>query len=205
MPDSLHRLAHQHRVEPAAAPAPAGHGAELAAALAEAASPTSSSSSVGKGPSADTRGVGLGDAQHIADRARAEAGADPRLRRPPCWTRSRRDRCRGRCRAWCPARPRTGCACPRAPHASSSSDPHIGIGEGQDLGRDVRSASWQSACRAVDRRPAHAAAQRDCGGPAASVTLAPRWRGRRDRRPGWRGGRPCPRRQGRCRGRWCRS
>ena len=31
----LHRLAHQHRVEPAAAPGAAGHGAELAAALAE--------------------------------------------------------------------------------------------------------------------------------------------------------------------------
>ena len=78
MPADLDRLAHQHRVEPAAAPPPPGHGAELAAALAEALADL-----VGElgreRAAADPRRVGLGDAEHKADRRRADPRPGRRL------------------------------------------------------------------------------------------------------------------------------
>src|SRR3546814_6378673 len=59
----LGSLAHHHRVEPAAAPLPARDHAELAAARAQ-----QLAGGIGqlgrKGAAADTRGVGLGDAEH---------------------------------------------------------------------------------------------------------------------------------------------
>src|SRR4029077_439832 len=73
-------LAHQHRVEPAAAPRPAGDDAEFLAALAE--RPADLVELLGrKRPGADAGGVGLADAEHIADGVGAEAGAGRRLRR----------------------------------------------------------------------------------------------------------------------------
>ena len=44
-------------------------------------SPISLSCSVGNGPCADPGRIGLADAEHVADRARAQAGAGRRLRR----------------------------------------------------------------------------------------------------------------------------
>src|SRR6185312_5095952 len=56
-------LAHQHRVEPAAAPRPAGDGAELAAALAEPL--TGFVVELGRErTAADACRIGLGDAEH---------------------------------------------------------------------------------------------------------------------------------------------
>src|SRR5579871_3408286 len=69
-----HRLAHQHRVEPAAAPLAPGVDAELPAATADLLADL-----VGElgreRPLADAGRIGLADAEHIADRARAHAGA----------------------------------------------------------------------------------------------------------------------------------
>src|SRR3546814_2918323 len=63
----LGSLAHHHRVEPAAAPLPARDHAELAAARAQ-----QLAGGIGqlgrKGAAADTRGVGLGDAEHEVER-----------------------------------------------------------------------------------------------------------------------------------------
>jgi hypothetical protein len=67
MPHGAHRLAHQHRVEPAAAALAARDGAEFMPALAEELADLVRSSSVGNGPLADAGRVGLGDAEHIAD------------------------------------------------------------------------------------------------------------------------------------------
>ena len=70
----LDRLAHQHGVEPAAAPAAAGHGAELTAALAEPAAGLVVELG-GERPAAHARRIGLGDAEHIADGPRPDARA----------------------------------------------------------------------------------------------------------------------------------
>ncbi len=70
----LDRLAHQRGVEPAAAPRPAGDGAELVAALAEPAADLVVELGRERA-AADPRGVGLGDAEHIADGADRQAGA----------------------------------------------------------------------------------------------------------------------------------
>ena len=76
----LARLAHQAGVEPAAAARPPGHRAELDAALAE--QPAGLVLELGRErPLAHPRGVGLGDAEHVVDRARAHAGAGRGLRR----------------------------------------------------------------------------------------------------------------------------
>ena len=70
-------LAHQHRVEPAAAALAAGDGAELVAALAEALADLVVE--LGRERAlADAGGVGLDDAEHEVDRARAHAGAGRR-------------------------------------------------------------------------------------------------------------------------------
>src|SRR5580704_13516389 len=60
-----HRLAHQHGVEPATAPRPAGDDAEFLAALAERLADLVELLGR-KRPGADTGGVGLADAEHIA-------------------------------------------------------------------------------------------------------------------------------------------
>ena len=67
-------LAHQHRVEPAAAALAPGDGAELAPPLAQ---PLADRVvQLGRErPLADPRGVGLDDAEHEADRSRPHAGA----------------------------------------------------------------------------------------------------------------------------------
>ena len=79
----LHRLADQHGIEPAAAARPAGDGAELAAALAE--QPAGLVGQLGRERAgADARGVGLGDAEHVVERARAQAGARRRLAGQRC-------------------------------------------------------------------------------------------------------------------------
>ena len=74
----LHRLAHQHGVEPAAAPGTAGHGAELAPALAKRAADLVVELGRER-PAAHPRGVGLGDAEHVADGPRPDPGARRRL------------------------------------------------------------------------------------------------------------------------------
>src|SRR5712692_2821724 len=73
-----HGLAHQHRVEPAAAPRPPGHRAELATALAER-EPDVVVLLGRERPLADPGRVRLADAEHVADRARAEPAAGRRL------------------------------------------------------------------------------------------------------------------------------
>ena len=66
------RLAHEAGVEPAAAARPTGHRAELLAALAQ--EPARLVLELGgERPLAHARGVGLGDAEHVVDRARPEA------------------------------------------------------------------------------------------------------------------------------------
>ena len=70
------RLAHQHRVEPAAAALAAGDRAELVAALAEPLADLVVE--LGReGARADAGGVGLDDAEHEARRRRADAAARP--------------------------------------------------------------------------------------------------------------------------------
>src|SRR5258705_5811769 len=69
-----HRLAHQHGVEPAAAPLAPGIGAELAAALADPAAGLVVL--FGRERALPDAGrIGLADAEHAPDRARAPAGA----------------------------------------------------------------------------------------------------------------------------------
>ena len=62
-PETAQRLAHQHRVEPAAAALAPGHGAEFVAALAE---PLADRIvELGRErPRADPGGIGLDDAEH---------------------------------------------------------------------------------------------------------------------------------------------
>ncbi len=81
----LDRLPRQHGVEPAAAPAPAGVGAEFAPAIADRVADLVVEFGR-KRAAADAGRIGLGDAQHIADRA----GPEPRAAR-----RRRRDGVRG--------------------------------------------------------------------------------------------------------------
>ncbi len=74
------RLPHQHGVEPAAAARPAGDDAELLALGAERLADLVELLGRER-PGADPRRVGLADAEHVADRVRAEARAGRRLRR----------------------------------------------------------------------------------------------------------------------------
>ena len=75
-----HRIAHDHGVEPAAAARAPGDGAELAATLAQRLADVVFLLGR-KRPAADPCGVGLADAEHVADRARAEPRPGRRLRR----------------------------------------------------------------------------------------------------------------------------
>ena len=76
----LDGLTHHHRVKPAATPPPARDGAKFVAALAQAL-PHRIVQLGGKRAGTDARGIGLGDAQHITDRARTDAAARRRLSR----------------------------------------------------------------------------------------------------------------------------
>ena len=77
------------------------------------------------------------------------------------------------------------------------------LGEGQQLGGQGGELGQQRARRRSPRCRSRGAAR--CGGSAARGSWPAGRRGRRGRRCGWRGAPPCPRRPGRCRGRWCRS
>ena len=77
------------------------------------------------------------------------------------------------------------------------------LGVGQDAAAPAPAAAPAApACRR-SARPGRPAAC--CGAAAARPASPPASPARPGRRRGWRGGRPCPRRPGRCRGRWCRS
>src|SRR5262249_57854003 len=76
----LHRLAHHHRIEPAAAPLPARHHAEFLAALSERLADLVRELGW-EWAAADARRIGLADAEHIADRTRAEPRPRGRLSR----------------------------------------------------------------------------------------------------------------------------
>src|SRR6202034_1530339 len=70
---SAHRLAREHRVEPPAAARATGIGAEFATALAD--QPADLVVELGRKRAApDARRVSFGDAKHVADRPRPEAG-----------------------------------------------------------------------------------------------------------------------------------
>ena len=75
-----HGLAHQHRVEPAAAPLAPGIDAEFLAAAADLLADLVVQFGRER-PLADPGRIGLADPEHIADRARPHAGAGRRLRR----------------------------------------------------------------------------------------------------------------------------
>ena len=77
------------------------------------------------------------------------------------------------------------------------------LGEGQQPGRQGGELGQQRV--AVDLLDAEAAAQRVVVDQQLVDLGAAARRDRRGRRCGWRGAPPCPRRPGRCRGRWCRS
>ena len=90
-----------------------------------------------------------------------------------------------------------------AAQRASSRSRHTGLGEGQDEVGDFGEVVVQPL--AVDRRLAEAGAERVV---VRAQAVEQRVRGRRagrGRRRGSRGGRPCPRRPGRCRAAWCRS
>ena len=194
----LDGLAHQHGVEPAAAPLAPRDGAELVPALAEPLADLVVELGRER-PGADARRVGLGDAEHVADGARAHARARRRLGGDGVGRGDVTDRCRGRRRAARPARPRTGCAC--RPCARVEQVPRH-VHEGQDLGRDLGELRHQPCLG--DLGLAQAAAQRVVMREQRSI-LRPSVAGCAGPARGWRGGRPCPRRPGRCRAPWCRS
>src|SRR2546430_11811999 len=79
-PAGANALAHEHGIEPAAAPRPAGHGAEFAAAL-----PDQAADIVGllggEGSFAHPRRIGFADTEHVADRRWPETRARRCLRR----------------------------------------------------------------------------------------------------------------------------
>ena len=75
-----HGLAHQHRVEPAAAALAPGVDAEFLAAAADLLADLVMQFGR-KRALADPGRIGLADSEHVADRARAHAGAGRRLRR----------------------------------------------------------------------------------------------------------------------------
>jgi hypothetical protein len=101
-----HRTLERHDVHPAAAARTTGGGAVFLAAVADALADLVVQFGRERA-AADARRVGLGDAEHVVDRVRAHAGAGQRAADGGVATRSRTDRCRGRCRAASPARPRT--------------------------------------------------------------------------------------------------
>jgi hypothetical protein len=129
-------LAHQHRIEPAAAALAAGDRAEFMAAVAQLFADLVVQLG-GEGALAHAGGVGLDDAQHVAPAwgpTPEPAAACPAT----CWTRSRRDRCRGRRPAGSPARLRTGCGLPA--RIWSPSMRQAGFTKGATWG--VISANW---------------------------------------------------------------
>ena len=151
---------------------------------------------------ADARRVRLGDAEHVVDQLRpdARAGARPRPRCSSSWSRT--DRCRGRCRAARPARPRTAATCrARAPSWSIAATSAT-IGASRAPARASRRASCAKSTGAtlvVLRRA------RSCGSRARARASRRSGRDRAGPAGGSRGARPCPRTPDRCRGRSCRS
>ena len=192
-------LAHQHRVEPAAAALAPGHGAELAPPLAQ-----PLAGRVGQlrreRPLAHPRGVGLDDAEHEVDRPRPHAGAGRRHARQ----RVRRGHVRIGAEVDVEQRPlrplEQDAAGPRAasrpaparpaPHRAAPAAPPPAAAPSAPPGR-----SAPPRARAAARRGAPAAGR-------AGSRASPR---RRGRPPGRCAARPCPRRPARCRARWCRS
>ena len=74
----LHRLAHHHRVEPAAAAGPAGHRSEFLAPLAE--GPADLVVELRReGSAADAGRVRLGDAENVVEHTRSQTGPSRRL------------------------------------------------------------------------------------------------------------------------------
>ena len=149
---------------------------------------------------ADARGVGLGEAQHVADRARPHAGAGRRLRR------HRVGRGDERIGAVVDVEQRALRALEQDALARAAlaveQRPHV-VDVGQDLRRDLGELAHQRVL--ADLGHAEPAPQRvvvheqavDLGAQRAEVLEVLD----ADGAPA----RPCPRRPGRCRARWCRS
>ncbi len=152
---------------------------------------------------ADAGRVGLGDAEHVVDRPRAEATADHRV-----------------------AGHRVGAGDERVGAVVDVEHRALGALEEELLGRPSRPGRararrrWRSVARRCpsagvlldDGRlvevgrlaPSRASSSRACAQPLLHLAAraAPR---RAGRAPAGRAAPPCPRRSGRCRGRWCRS
>ena len=140
------RVAHDDRVVPAAAARTAGRRAVLLAAFAQPIAQLARELGRQR-PLADARRVRLRHAQHAADRARAERRGPCRRRRSTRSTRSRTDRCRGRCRAAWPARLRT---CTRLPsrHARCARNSDTSPTHGRSRSPSRRSCRRPAASRA---------------------------------------------------------
>ena len=116
--------------------------------------------------------------------------------------RSRTGRCRDRRPASPPARPRTGCACPRAaPHPAA---PTPARRTAECCGASSSSRSSNACLRERSARPARRSSVLWCSSSSSSFGRQ-RLRFGQVGRPGWRAAPPCPHRPGRCRARWCRS
>ena len=186
-------LAHQHAVEPAAAPFAPRHRAELVAARAQRLADVVDLFGRER-PFADARRVALGDAQHIADLARPDARARRRLSRHRV----------GRGDIGIGAvidveqhglRALEQDALARAPRRVQLAPARAD--KGQDFRRDLGQRGEQRA--GVDLLGARAAAQRIVMRQQPVDLRRQRSRGPSGRRRGWRAARPCPRRPARCR------
>ena len=149
---------------------------------------------------ADPRGVGLADAEHVADRARAQPGAGRGLRRHGV---RRGDVGIG---AVVDVEQRALRALEQDALALAAlvveQRPHRIHVAAAPSARPRRGGRRPSAARSRSCRARGAAR---CDAPAAGRSCRRASAGRRDPSGGSRAGRPCPRRPGRCRGRWCRS
>ena len=162
--------------------------------------PVSSCSSVGKGPAPDAGRVGLADAEHEADAVRADAGAAGG---------GGRHRVRGgdeRVGAVVDVEHRAlGAleqdAAPGAPQLGEAQPDRLG--EREELGRQRGQLAQQLG--AVDLLDAEAAAQRVVVQQQLVQLGLERRRVGEVAESAPPGAPPCPRRPGRCRGRWCRS
>ena len=195
-----HGATQRDRVEPAAAPRPTRDGAELVPDAREMLAHLVEE--LGRERTrADARRVGLHDAEHGVDVARAEAGADGRL------PRDRVRRGDERIGADIDVEQRAL----RTFEQQVPAGPHLLRAAARLRPRPAAAAARPArgsprAC-AGNRRPRRrsSAAARSCGSRAPR-RVAPRGaRAGTDPRRARRGARPCPRRPDRCRGRSCRS
>ena len=153
-------------------------------------------------PAADARAVGLGDAQHVVQVHRPDAGAGRRRARDAVRRGDVRDRCRGRCRAASPARPRTAGSCParlasysaRGTSATSGSEARR---ERERLVQRLLEIDLRLLVEVRQHEVVEVEQLLQLVGEAHRLEAGPAG--------GSRGAPPCPRRPGRCRGRWCRS